>query len=160
MHFDLGYTSPINPAGAEPKLSVSQVWKGLVQKCRAPQAFVPAISECEILSEDDNGLKRMVTFQAGFGPPAGKVEEHITFQHELRADFLMVGKGSQISNIITPGSGESDLYLTYTFSFNEPTIEPGTPEAEAKLKQYTEQAKGVVPRSVDEIRDMVKQGKI
>lgn len=79
MKFNIAYTFPINPPSASPVLSHAQVWAGLVKKCRKPQDFVTAISDCEVLEEDDNGLKRVVTFKSGMGPPAGKSTEIITF---------------------------------------------------------------------------------
>lgn len=79
MKFNLAFTAPINPPSASPVLSHAQVWAGLVKKIQKPQDFVPLISDCEILEEYDGGLKRVVTFKPGMGPPSGKTTEIITY---------------------------------------------------------------------------------
>jgi hypothetical protein len=73
-----------------------------------------------------------------------------------QADFEMVELGTSIANIISAGEGESDLYLTFTFSWNFPHIQEGTSEAHEKWQQVQEMAKGGVLMTINEIRDNVK----
>jgi hypothetical protein len=88
MKFNLAYTAPINPASTSLILTQPQVWRGLVEKCRKPQMFVAVISDCEIIEESDTGLKRIVTFKPGMGPPAGKVMEVITYHGQTTVCLL------------------------------------------------------------------------
>lgn len=78
----------------------------------------------------------------------------------IQADFHMVDFGNYISNIISAGDGESDLYLTFTFALNFPEIEEGTPEAEARAQQVAGAAKGATTSSINEIRTLVQTGAI
>lgn len=100
MKYNHAYTAPTNPPSASPVLTHEQVWKGLVKKCRRPQDFVAAMSNCEILEESEGGLKRVVTFKPGMGPPAGKVMEIITYHGNTTVRI------SQFF-LLTGGEGES-----------------------------------------------------
>jgi hypothetical protein len=56
------------------------------------------MSDSEILEEDDHGLKRVVTFKPGMGPPAGKATEVITYQGQTT---VIIGRSSSHSIYIT-----------------------------------------------------------
>lgn len=56
-------TSPINPAGAEPFLSIEQFWEVLVIKTRQPELFVKPIASAKILEETETTIKREVSFR-------------------------------------------------------------------------------------------------
>lgn len=71
----------------------------------------------------------------------------------------MVDLGNAISNIISTGDGESDMYLTFTFSMNAPALLDGSPEATEKLKAMEGIAKGAVNSTIEHIRDAVVAGK-
>lgn len=78
-------THPINPSPkTQHTLTVPEIWKGLVLKCHKPQLFVAEMSDCEILSESPTGLRRIVTFKEGKGPPAGRAPEDITYFEPLK----------------------------------------------------------------------------
>ena len=66
-------TLPINPPSATPTLTVSQVWAGLIIKCKEPQHFVAAMSDCRVVSETDSQIMRIITVgKDGMnGNPAG-----------------------------------------------------------------------------------------
>ena len=55
-------TCPINPPGAEPVLSLEQVWDVLVIKCRDPEVFIPQIASSTILEKTETTIKREVVF--------------------------------------------------------------------------------------------------
>ena len=59
---NVAYTQAINPAGATPVLTKSQIWKGLQRKVRRAQDFVPVISGCKVLEEYDNVIIREAYF--------------------------------------------------------------------------------------------------
>lgn len=90
MKFNLAFTAPINPPSASPALSQGQVWAGLIRKCRKPQEIVPLFSNCEVLEESAEGLKRVVTFKPGMGPPSGKVTEIITYQGQTTVSQIFI----------------------------------------------------------------------
>jgi hypothetical protein len=73
------FTAPINPSGATPVITYDQVWKALVFKAGKPQAFVPVIDQCNVVSRSESGLTRKVIFKEGKGPAEGWVTEEITF---------------------------------------------------------------------------------
>ncbi|GJE89537.1 DUF1857 domain-containing protein [Phanerochaete sordida] len=153
------FTAPINPADAPLKVTRAQVWEALKIKARAPTRFVPVIEHCEVVEEHAGGLTRVVQFKPGTGPP-GKVTEVITFGDDVHAEFQMIDVGTVISNIVSDGEGESDLYLTFNFAWNFPDIHPGSAEETTKRAQLKEGAKGAVLQSLKEIRDLVQKGEV
>ncbi len=72
----------------------------------------------------------------------------------------MTETGTAISNIVSVGEDETDLYLTFTFSWNVAEIAEGTEEAAAKAKAMTQMARQVVPDTIEQIRLLVKEGTI
>ena len=68
--------------------------------------------------------------------------------------------GTVITNTVSDGDGESDLYLTFIFAWNFPEIHPGTPEEKAKREQLQGSAKEAVNHSVQELRELVQKGEI
>lgn len=183
MQIQVAHTSPLNAPGATPKLTRSQVWEGLKLKAREPMSFVPMIQSCEVLKESATELTRKVIFKDIPGPqPKGEVTEVVKFVEGVRvrraflgavflyplivihscglqADFEMLGLGTSVANIISSGDGESDLYLTFIFS----QTFPDTPEGKAAAAAQSQVATGassVVKHSVDQIRALVKEGKL
>ena len=56
-------TSPINPTGTEPVLSIEQFWEVLVIKARQPELFVKPIVSAKILEETETTITREVSFR-------------------------------------------------------------------------------------------------
>lgn len=69
-------TAPINPAGAEPVLSVAQVWEVLSIKVRKPELFVKPFASANILEESETTVKRETIFREVCYPP-DPPREHI-----------------------------------------------------------------------------------
>lgn len=180
MKINAAHTTPINPPGASPKLTRSQVWEGLKFKSRDPVRFVPVIQSCVVVEETATGLTRKVHFKPGTGPQ-GEVTEVVTFidgvrvrnhprinhsailtdpRTNLQADFQMVGTETFISNIISTGDGESDLYLTFSFVWDMPNIQEGSDAAKEKQAQFENGAGAAVQQSVNEIRALVQAGEL
>jgi hypothetical protein len=116
---NLGYTAPVNRPGDFPQLTLAQVWEGLQYKVRRAEKFVPIITACEVLSEEDNRRKspsaehvitRRVTFQPGGGPlnGGGTVTEVCKLYAPCRIDFHQED-GSTIGNYVTQGSSGDAL---------------------------------------------------
>ncbi|KIY47039.1 DUF1857-domain-containing protein [Fistulina hepatica ATCC 64428] len=168
LHF--AYTSPINSPGSFPGLTQKQeavanlhprwqVFRGLQIKARSPQAFVPAIVECQVISEDEKGLTREVKFKEGMGPPGvEKVTEVVTYYGEMKADFEQVGLDTHISNIIS--ASEDGLQLTFTFSWNLPHLVEGSPEAQEEEAVLRKMSASAVKQTITQIRRMVSEGKL
>ncbi|CAP65899.1 uncharacterized protein PODANS_5_11020 [Podospora anserina S mat+] len=134
--FNLSYTAPINPPGASPVLTQSQIWECIKRKVRHAEHFVPAITKTEILSESKEGetvvsLKRRITFAPG-GHPAGaeNAVETCHFFEPCRVDFVGAD-GSAIINAVSRGPGveAQDLNYTYIFEWRHPELEAGSEEA-------------------------------
>ncbi|KAI9880250.1 MAG: hypothetical protein M1830_004595 [Pleopsidium flavum] len=154
-------TQPINPSPkAQRVLTVPEIWKGLLLKCRKPQLFVTEMSDCEVLEENEKGLKRVVTFKEGMGSPAGKTPEDIVYFEPMKAEFHMPATGTKIANIVSPGaSGDpADLYLTFTFEWPQPDVKPGTKEAEDKSKQMQALGTKSVKHTIEVMRGMAEKG--
>ncbi|KAI2614898.1 DUF1857-domain-containing protein [Hypoxylon sp. NC1633] len=165
VNLNLAYTAPINPAGAEPSLTLSQVWAGLERKVRRAQDFVPIIEECNVLSEetaqDTGNLKvvREVRFVAGsVHAKNGPVRETCVHFAPRRVDFQRLD-GSTIANIVSRGP-DGELLMTYSFELRFPGVEEGSEEAKALEEKNWETSKMAVHGSIDTIRQLVKDGKI
>ena len=72
----------------------------------------------------------------------------------------MAELGNAVSNIVSVGENETDLYLTFTFTWNFPNIAEGSTEAAEKEKMMVGMAQEVVPHTIEQIRMMVKEGSI
>ncbi len=179
MKFHSAHTAIVNPPSASPVITQEQLWQALQQKARDPLPFVPVIETCEVVKEDTGGLTRVVTFKPGTGPP-GKITEvvvfsgqvkvvhfqgifslDLTFPYNNQADFYMEDIGTSISNIVSLGDGgDTDMYLTFTFTWNFPKIQEGSEEATTKAKQLTEMSKNAAAHTVKQVREMLKDGSL
>jgi hypothetical protein len=73
--------------------------------------------------------------------------------------FSPVGSASRVLNIVSTGP-DGELLLTFTFEWDHPEIEEGSPEAVKKQKEYQVTAPKGVVGTVNAIRQMVKEGKL
>ncbi|KAF7973880.1 hypothetical protein HWV62_28110 [Athelia sp. TMB] len=180
MKFNLAFTSPINPPHAYPPLSQTQVWNGLLRKCRRPQDFIDVMADCHILHEDANGMKRLMMFKPGTGPPSNRATEMLTYHpqttvrifapspYELilyaafakKIDILSVEAGNFMTNTISRGQGAHELFLTYTFDGEFLDIVEGTPQALNMGRQLTDELSRVVPETVEQIRAWARAGEL
>jgi len=159
--FYLAYTAPLNPAGSSPTLTISQIWAGLQRKIRFAQEFVPAaITGCEVLSEEDGVVTRIVNFKPGMGPKSSAKEVVSSFG-QAWVEFKQED-GSIIRNLISEGPSRTveDLQMTYMFEWRFPDIEEGSTEADEQFKKVKGMAKMAVDGSINTIREMVNDGRI
>lgn len=76
-------------------------------------------------------------------------------------DFQARGNnGSFISNLVSQGKDETDLYLTFYFEWNLPEVEEGSEEAKRAVSQRWAMVREVVQETIDIGRKLVKDGKI
>lgn len=124
----LAVTLPINPPGATPILTRSQVWAGLTRKARRPQDFVAVVDTCEILFETGDSITCTVTFKPGVAH-ARKIKEVCTLRAPCRLDYE-IEDGSTAVNVISDGPSrqEDDLFLTFAFGWKHPELLEGSDE--------------------------------
>ncbi|KAF7556402.1 hypothetical protein G7Z17_g1455 [Cylindrodendrum hubeiense] len=158
----LAYTSPINPSGASPVLTQAQVWTGLKRKVRRAYEFVPVITACEVISEEDteNGYKvvRQATFAPGIRDGGNTVQETCLHYAPTRVDFHQED-GTNISNIVSKGA-DGELLMTYAFEFRHPDVAEGSEEAKDIQEKYWKMSKMAVDGSIATIRRFVQEGEI
>jgi acetylaranotin biosynthesis cluster protein L len=97
-------------AAGHPKLSRSEIWKGLVMKAENALPFVPGMAKCEVLERTADGLVRDIVFR---GEDA---REKITFYPEDKVVFLRLSgnvDGLIVNEIIGP---DDDLRLRFSFA--------------------------------------------
>src|SRR5574340_48158 len=92
----LSRSVPVNPEGVAPRLTRSDVWRGLELKARDAVPFVPLMSACVVVEEHEGGLVRDIVFA---GEP---MRELITFFPERLARFERLC-------VIVPGTMENEL---------------------------------------------------
>ncbi|KAI9706263.1 MAG: hypothetical protein M1820_004838 [Bogoriella megaspora] len=159
VNVHVAYTQPINPAGASPILTESQVWEGLERKVRFAQEFVGAIESTDVLEEKDEGktVVRIAHFKPEFIAEKGAAKETCRLYKPTKVDFVR-DNGAVITNTVSYGEslGETDLWMTYTFEYRD--IEESKVVEMRKL--YRDGAKGAVDSSIKSIREMVKDGRI
>jgi len=152
-------TLPINPPSSSPVLTIPQIWAGLIIKCKEPQHFVAAMSDCKVTSESETQIVRVITVgQDGMmGNPAGtELRERIELAKPVMADFYM-DNGTHISNIVSVGSqGPEDLYMTFTFDI----VVPDGTDPERERANIEKTGLATVQHSIEVIKDLVKEGKL
>ncbi|RHZ67380.1 SRPBCC family protein [Aspergillus thermomutatus] len=155
---NIAYTSPINPPGAAPILTRSQVWAGLLLKIRSAETFVPAgIQSTLVLSESVDQSGNPVTIrEVVFRQDKRKVKETVTAHKDSRVDFVQPD-GSTISNIVSEGA-EGELYMTYVFEWRH----PGASEQELAVLREEEKrlSKMAVEDTISAMRELSRNGKI
>jgi hypothetical protein len=158
----IAMTSPINPPGSSPTITVSQVWAGLQRKITHAPEFVPAIKSCDVLEVKDGVVTREITTQPGMGLP-DRIREEVTGFEECWVDFKQKSNDTYVRNVISEGTdldGNPALYMTYVFQYHFEDVEPKSEEETKKKEHLKMMAKKAVDSSIDVIREMVKDGRI
>jgi ketosteroid isomerase-like protein len=121
--YHMSRSVPVNDDPHEPRLSRTDLWRGLVLKAENALPFVPQMSRCEVLERDDTWLLRDITV---FGEDA---RERITFSPVERVRFERVGGrtlGTIDNEILEDERGE--LHLRFAFALEAEGIPPGSAE--------------------------------
>jgi Domain of unknown function (DUF1857) len=93
-----------------PKLSRSDIWKGLVMKAENALPFVPGMAKCDVVERRPNGLVRDIIFR---GEDA---RERITFYPESKVVFVRESgnvDGFIVNEVL---GGDDDLRLRFSFA--------------------------------------------
>ena len=150
--FALSYTTDVNPPGATPVLTRSQVWQGLVMKAEDARPFVPGMEKCEVVEHFDGGLVRDVSFKGD------AVRERITFTPDIQVHFDQFERGSWITNVIS--ESERGLLLTFTFAVMFPGVQPGSTAERERGESMRGAYVAAVAATLDRVRAMSRDGRL
>jgi Domain of unknown function (DUF1857) len=99
-----------NGIPGQPKLSRSEIWRGLVMKAENALPFVPGMAKCDVVSRSENGLVRDIVFR---GEDA---RERITLHPEDKVVFVRES-GNVDGFIVNEILGDdNDLRLRFSFA--------------------------------------------
>ena len=118
------------PSG-QPKLSRSDIWKGLVMKAENALPFVPGMAKCNVVKRTANGLVRDIMFR---GEDA---RERITFYPEHKVVFVRESgnvDGFIVNEVL---GGDDDLRLRFSFAL-QLVDAPSDSPAEQEFRQVME----------------------
>lgn len=93
-------TRQVNPPGASPLLTADQLWRGLGIKARNPRDFVPAITACRVVEEDEDKVRGSVV-PARWTPVVGAGVQARSSHSTARAD-------SAGMNVLPPSADHAD----------------------------------------------------
>jgi hypothetical protein len=111
--------------------------------------------------QEDGTVVRDVVFKEGAGPKPQAREVVRGFEPSW-VDFEQED-GTHIRNVISDGpSGQpEDLHMTYMFEIKLPAhVQSGSEEVEKERVKFKGMAKMAVEKSIEAIREMVKDGRI
>jgi hypothetical protein len=117
-----------NGESGQPKLSRSEIWKGLVMKAENALPFVPGMAKCDVVERTANGLIRDIVFR---GEDA---REKITFHPEEKVVFVRQS-GNTDGFIVNEILGDGDD-LRLRFSFALQLVD--APSDSAKEREFRE----------------------
>jgi hypothetical protein len=99
-----------NEGPGHPKLSRSDIWKGLVMKAENALPFVPGMAKCDVVARTPNGLVRDIVFRGA------DARERITFYPEQKVVFVRESgnvDGFIVNEVL---GGDDDLRLRFSFA--------------------------------------------
>ena len=138
-------------ASGEPRLTRSQVWKGLVMKAENALPFVPGMATCTVVERFEGGLVRDIVFR-GEG-----AREKITFRPEEKVTFVRIS-GNADGLIVNEILGDDDD-LKLRFSFALQLVDSASDsDAEREMRDVMERDYlKAVEATVRAIRQMVAE---
>jgi hypothetical protein len=99
-----------NDGSGHPRLSRSDIWKGLVMKAENALPFVPGMAKCDVVARTPNGLVRDIVFRGA------DARERITFYPEQKVVFVRESgnvDGFIVNEVL---GGDDDLRLRFSFA--------------------------------------------
>ena len=156
---NLAFTAPLNPPNTPTRLTIPQIWAGLLLKCRSAETFVPAaIQSTTVLSDtiDPKTGNTVVVREVLFRESQRRVKEVVTAFEPCRVEFEQPD-GSRVSNVVSEGA-DGELYLTYIFEWRHPGLsKEELKDALVKEKGMSRQA---VEGTINVLRRLVEEGKL
>ncbi|KAJ5605708.1 hypothetical protein N7510_008489 [Penicillium lagena] len=158
---NVAYSEPVNCSDpSTPSLTQEQIWKGLELKARRPQDFIPSFDDSRVIEERENGCyilrEAHVASNLRGSPMAGKwSREECRLHKPVMSQFTLPG-GSIIQNILSMGPDQV-LYLTFTYQWNFPNIEPETQEAQQAWEDHMKIAISSVQGTIRALRKLAEE---
>ncbi|KAF9526046.1 DUF1857-domain-containing protein, partial [Crepidotus variabilis] len=149
MPTNFAASRPVNPPGAEPKLTIEQLWTGLDTKIKQPELFVPGVIGAELVSEDGKLIRKMTTKNGEV------IQEYITTYNGTMVYFDGVETDARVTNAISYDQN-GELLLTFTFVGGIPG-QQGL-GANTSAEEQNEFVGDVVQQTIDGARGLVRQG--
>ncbi len=158
----IAFTAPINPPGAKPVLTRSQIWSCLEIKITSGETFVggaiknTTVQKVATTSGGQKYTDREVTFADG----DRKVKEHCVEFWPMKVEFHQAN-GTRVMNIVSQGAGgEEDLYMTYTFEWLHPELEGDERGLAEKGRAEQAMSKKAVESTIEVMRRLVSEGRV
>ena len=150
-------TVSVNAGGSpdEPRVSRSQLWKGLVLKAENALPFVAAMTHCEVLERSERSLVREIVFRGE------RMRERITFNPQKSVKFERLS-GQALGTILNeiledPAEG---LQLRFAFTIELQGVAPDSPEEKNFRRMMEKDYLTAVEATVKAIRRLVKEGQL
>jgi hypothetical protein len=143
--FSLTRSVRINRPGDRSQLTRDQVWKGLMMKVRDGRAFVPNMTHCQVVSEEQGALVRELAMTN-----VPLFRERVTIHGDKLVVFehVMPSRPNVVLNYLeTDEAGE--LCLRYTFLLEFPDLSHGSEAEQARQRELG----ATLPKSVDATLD-------
>jgi hypothetical protein len=122
-------TIKVNDDPAEPGLTRSLVWRGLMMKAENPLPFVPVITACRIVErQSENRFVREIVDKGD------TITEVVTFHPQRMVQFERTSGrvlGTILNEIV---EDEGELALKFTFTLKIDGVAEGSPEERAFAK--------------------------
>lgn len=75
-------------------------------------------------------------------------------------DFRNLDSGAFISNIVSQGQNDKDLYLTFFFEWPFPNIQSGSTEEKDTTERLWNLARETVKHTIDSARAMIRENRL
>ncbi|KAL9110321.1 MAG: hypothetical protein Q9227_005052 [Pyrenula ochraceoflavens] len=150
----VAFTTPINPPGVSPRLSVEQVWLGLQRKFLAGQDFFPdLVSDTQILSKSTtkHGLP-LTVIEATFKGDHAKMKETCIEYAPMKVELLQAN-GNKVENVISRDATGA-LYLTFAFEWLHHELTSDEMRKDEQLAQLA------VELTLEVMRKMARDGRL
>lgn len=142
---------PVNPPGANVKLTREDVWRGLEMKANNALPFVKVIKRCDVIERGENTLLRNIEIN---GEP---FQERITLTPEKQVKFERTEGRilGTIYNDIEEVDGE--LMLRFSFQLRLTDSPEGGPEEEKHQQEMGDSYLDAVNSTLSAVRRMVAE---
>jgi hypothetical protein len=146
-------TVPVNPAGAEPRLTRADVWRGLEAKAGNALPFVPAMTYCEVKSRSGNVIEREIELRGERFGERDTLDEPRSVVFERTWGSVL---GTIHNDILEEPPGE--LSLRFSFDLELEGVEPGSAEEREYQETMSQDYLKAVDATLAAIRRWVREG--
>lgn len=154
--FALSLTVDVNPAGAVPKLTREQIWRGLVMKAENAVPFVPGMTRCQIVERlNETSFWRKVEYRGETFAEKVTLTEPVEVLFERETETLNAG---WITNVLS--DHDDGVVLTFTFAVSFPGKAAGSPEERAAGNDMRGAYSAAVSATLAAVRALVVRGEI